>query len=366
MLKKIWIKGFRNLKEVTLSFEYDQNFFFLGGNNQGKTNFLESLFFLGNAHSPFESILSNLIHFDENEAFIGADFVHKNASNRLYFKLTKDGQRFVFFNNKSLKIYKNLKTLINIDFISADIIRVFQDYSDQRRMVLDRFCAAYFTEYQALFRKYEKAVKQKNVLLKSNPTRDQVKIWNNQLINMSDEIFTFRLRALEEVECVLKELVFRVFPDLVGEFKLGYVAKGIDYINVTDYSLVLSKRLNDGYEKECRAGYSLYGPHRDDFEVVVNGKSLFTFYSRGVNRTLSILFKLACLILLDKKYDNFPILLLDDSFAEIDFGVKKKLVEVIEEKARFFYCSTIEDDKLLFRDVRMFKVIQGNILDALS
>ena len=163
MLKKVWIKGFRNLKEVTLTLDSDQSLFFLGENNQGKTNFLESIFFLGHGLSPIEDNISNLVHFEESEAYLGADFVRQEVTNRLYFKITKDGKRVGFINNKSLKVFKSIRSLLNIDFISADIIRLFQDYPDQRRVVLDRFCSVFFSEYQAILRKYEKVIKQKNM-----------------------------------------------------------------------------------------------------------------------------------------------------------------------------------------------------------
>ena len=88
------------------------------------------------------------------------------------------------------------------------------------------------------------------------------------------------------------------------------------------------QRLSDKFEqkiclKKKAIGYCLYGPHRDDYDILINGKSVFHFYSRGINRIVSVfLMKVAQLRLIQSVYDTFPMLLLDDTFAELDLKNK--------------------------------------------
>ena len=139
MLKKVWFKSVRNLNEVVLPIESDKNYFFYGFNNQGKTNILESLYFIGNGGSPIGAKLSNLVSFQSDHAIYGGEFNHQSNSHRIYFKVSKEGKKEAFFNNKRLTSYRNLKRLLNIEFISADIILIFKESPDLRRKELDGF-----------------------------------------------------------------------------------------------------------------------------------------------------------------------------------------------------------------------------------
>ena len=103
----------------------------------------------------------------------------------------------------------------------------------------------------------------------------------------------------------------------------------------------------------------LYGPHRDDFCLCVNDKSLYLFYSRGISRTFSILLKWQQLLLMRDKKQLHPILLLDDTFAELDVVMKEKLVGMIDGEAQVFYTSVIPQDEGLFTAVQRFNVSEG-------
>jgi DNA replication and repair protein RecF len=359
MLKKLWVKDYRNFDEFVIDLGKKSNFLIIGGNNQGKTNFLESIYFLGNGQSPRESYLGNLVNFDKQEAFLGLDFQKKDTTNRIYFKIGKDGKRVGLYNNKQIRSLSALGKQLDIEYISADIIRIFTESPDFRRKELDRFCSLYFDEYSKHLKAYEKVIKQKNRLIKSTQDKNGIRLWNKQLLEYAGYIVALRKQALvclsEELVTLSRDVEDSFSRDLVIHYK-NFALQEHDNESYLD---ILSKKLEDSIEKEIMVGYSLYGPHRDDFYITINEKSLFSFYSRGINRIFAILFKIAQFRKLSTEHRCFPVLLMDDAFAELDLNMKKKMVCLLDGMAQLFYTTVLEEDVSLFSDAQVFKMKKG-------
>ncbi len=362
MIKKLWIKGYRNLEEKVLNIENFSSILIFGENNQGKTNFLEAIFFLINGKSPLENQIENIVSFYEKEAVIGGDFTTFSGENRLYCKLTKEGKKFSILNGKTLRTFSYLKHHVRAEFISSDIIRLFKDSPQFRRTELDQFCGLYFKEYGFLLKKYEKVIKQKNTLLKESPEVSKIRFWNEELIKLAKDIVIYRKQALEKINGVLDEL------RIDGNFELSPLKIEYVYINLKiegpeqKYEEALREKCESEIQKEIAVGYSLYGPHRDDFIIKIEEKSLFLFCSRGINRLVAILLKLAQLLSLQKKEEAFPILLLDDAFAEIDSFIKEKVIQLMFNKQIFtVYASVLKQDKTFFKEPLILTIVQGKL-----
>ena len=125
MLRKLWVKGLRNLKEFNLDLQEISHVYILGENNQGKTNFLESLYLLGNGHSPVTSRPEYVVNFDQDHAIIGGEVLLSDQSYRVYIKIYADGKRDILINQKLIRTYSTLKKYLNIDFLSADILHTY-------------------------------------------------------------------------------------------------------------------------------------------------------------------------------------------------------------------------------------------------
>ena len=92
--------------------------------------------------------------------------------------------------------------------------------------------------------------------------------------------------------------------------------------------------------------------------------SLFSFFSRGVNRVMAILLTLASLSLKHTQYGVFPILLLDDTFAELDLEMKQRLMRFIMLKTQFFYATVLPDDVAVLETVKLFEVDSGVVTEG--
>lgn len=360
MLKKLWIKGFRNFNEVNLDFSSSSKWFFFGDNNQGKSNLLESIYFLTTGKSPREEVLKNLVGFQKPEALLGADFETDAGLHRVYLKLSSDGVRQSMVNNVVVRSFAQLSKLICVSYVSADLIRVFQDSPEGRRHFLDGFCTLYFSEYGSLLKKYSRVVSQKNRLLKTSPELESVLVWNRQLCLLSKSVYEFRLEGLKLLSLVVNELASNFVS---GDVSLKYVIRGYDHENLSseDYFEWLLERVNGAFIKERALGYSLYGAHRDDFYIEIEGKKLMTFFSRGINRVMSLLIYVSELVILNREGASFPVLLLDDALAELDFKMKVGLLDLMGRYTQLFYASVLEEDKLIFGEGCIVRIDSGEI-----
>ena len=146
---------------------FDKNIFIYGDNNQGKTNFIESLFVVGNGKSTMNAPLENLVRFNKKEAIIGVD-LDTEESDRFYLKISNLGKKQGLLNNNPLRSLKDIQKKLNIEYVSADIIRIFQENAEFRRKDLDNFCIKYNDTYESILRNYERTLKQKNSRLQLN------------------------------------------------------------------------------------------------------------------------------------------------------------------------------------------------------
>lgn len=361
MLKKVWIKQFRNIDEVVFDFTDRSQIFFTGQNNQGKTNLLEALYFLGNGKSPLTSFHENMVQFDSVKALIGCDSGVENETFRVYGQVDRDGGRSFFLGDKKLGAYRQLKQYLNVDFLSADVSRVLSENASGRRTELDGFCKGYFSGYSTLLKQVERVVRQKNRTIKDGGTSEEIKAWNVSLVTLGSQLVSVRLKGLKILEDMLIPLVREMGLTEFGTIQLEYVPFRLERLRgvADDYSDALAAVIAKNFDKEIRAGYSLYGPTKDDFEIMINGKSLVEFYSKGINRLFAILLKLAEMLALEQKFARFPVLLLDDTFAELDRRMKQKLAAVISRYTQVFYTSVLEEDLDLFDDVTVYRVDQG-------
>lgn len=361
MIKTLWIKGFRNLKETVVEFS-DSPLFVYGQNNQGKTNFLEAFYVLRNGASVIQSPLEDLVNFEEKEAVLGLDFYSKETPNRYYLKLSNEGSKQAILNEKELKSFRSIKSKFWVEFISADVIRIFQESPDFRRKDLDAFCGALFEEYKPELKKLEKMLKQKNAALKKE-SYDQIPLWNKQIAHVATDIVSLRQQALrilnEEVNSIIKEIL----PEYQDNVVISYIMTRLEGdFDPETYAETLLTKFDEDIFKEQALCYSLCGPQRDDFRIDIDNKELYSIYSRGINRTMAIVIKLAQLTLIEEHTKSFPLLLLDEIFAELDSEKKKQIIPFITQKTQCIFATIQPEDKAYFDSVDVYEMKDGTLV----
>jgi DNA replication and repair protein RecF len=217
-----------------------------------------------------------------------------------------------------------------------------------RRAALDRIATGRFPAYGAALATYTRALQQRNGLLRAireeTADRDQLRYWDEPLLDSGGEVVAARLRVLVELAAPLQAAHAEIAPEEAEDgLALRYLTNAPARTGESPRD-ALERRLAETAEKEAWNGTTLVGPHRDDLAFELDGRDLAGFASRGQQRTAILAFKLAELDLLTALDGRPPILLLDDVFSELDPDRRSHLVRRIAELPQAFVTTTTLDD----------------------
>lgn len=358
MITKFWLKYFRNITEITVDLRDNKHCYIFGDNNQGKTSILEAIFVASKQKTLGDNQVTELIQYSQEGAYIGLQ-IEKETKHRLYVKCDLTGKVVSTLDNK--KENKKQAQKRNIEYISADALHIFQKEPLYRRKILDQFSCKLIPNYEDKQRTYEKLLRQKNKYLKeANIDEKFIATLNSQLATLAKEIVINRIHVLSLIEQELNKKMTLKSKLNVDNISIEYKMKRVSVNNIQNYEAVLLTMMEEDKHKERILGYSLSGPQRDDFEIKLGDKSIFSFFSRGINRCYAILFKLAQIQILSQK-ETSTCLLLDDTFAEIDQQNKKYLLEDISDKYQVFYATTSANDFDFFNETCLINVNKGKV-----
>jgi DNA replication and repair protein RecF len=321
-LEDLRVVNFRNLKNVQLKF-FDKNIFY-GENAQGKTNLLESIYFLFTGKSfrtPYEK---ELINWNEESFYIKGNVLWQDQKLILETALSKTDKK-VKINQKLLKRQKDMIFLFPVVVFSQEEIESFKEGPSERRYILDRFISTLSYKYHKSLSEYYKVLYQRNLTLKSDGNVD---IWNSSLIKSGTYILIERLKIINK----LRQLIHSLSLDLLGKdfLEIEYYSS-INLGNMDEENLMknFELKLKESFEDENKKGYTLVGPHRDDLRFYIKKDSLRydmrKYASAGERKLAFIIFKLATVKLLSEFRKEKPILIIDDLFGDLD-EEKQKLI----------------------------------------
>lgn len=197
-------------------------------------------------------------------------------------------------------------------------------------------------KYFYLLRRYEKILANRNKLLKETKDievlRQTIDIWDRVLVDVAEKIIKERERFIKEITPFAEKALDYISG---GKEKLRVEYKGLKSENQT-YSEILAKKLKQNIEKDFKLGYTSIGPHRDDIDIYLNEIEVKNFASQGQQRTVALSLKLAELEIMKQKTGEYPILLLDDVFSELDSERREKLLKFTTRTQTFITCTDFD------------------------
>lgn len=356
-LKNLGLKNYRNCDDICLKFTR-QKTLIIGKNAQGKTNILESIYFLSDLKSPRTSTISDLIKFGADKFEINADVEKNNTDIELDFSYDSEKKREIKVNKVKCSA-KDFKSVVKTVLFSTKDLLLLRGTPQDRRDWLDRAISQIYPAYDERLSKYEKIRIQKNNLLKSEYIDETLlDIYNDQLVITGANIIFLRKKFLKEIEKIATEKHRTISDSEI--FTLNYTCPEDDIDNISEY---LKQKLIEHRSEEFGRKQACVGPHRDDIEFKINGMDAVKFASQGQQRTLVLALKLGELEIIKEKTGYAPILLLDDVLAELDETRQNYLLKSIEKDTQTIITSV---DTLLFeeeflRDVEIYDIENGQI-----
>jgi DNA replication and repair protein RecF len=231
-----------------------------------------------------------------------------------------------------------------------------------------------YPNYYHLLVDYNKIMKQRNNLLKSNKNKDNsevmMSVWDEQLATVGSKIIIYRLNFLKRLKIIAHEIHSEISHDtevLEIIYQSNYLPKNLEDEDLYDkiYSGILWL-LKDKLSIDSKRGYTSVGPHRDDLNFFINGNESRKFASQGQVRTVALSLKLSEISIIKESLDERPILILDDVLSELDSIRQNQLVQYISELQTFI--TTTEINSLLYErisDAKMIQIKNGSITEGI-
>jgi len=354
------LKNYRNCKDIELDLN-SKKILIIGKNAQGKTNILESIYFLSTLKSQRTINNLELINFEEKTVEINAE-VEKNSSIELDFYYDKEKKREIKVNK--LKTRPKESVLKTVLFSTQDLL-LLRGTPQNRRDWLDVAISQIYPAYDDRLNKYNKIRVQKNNFLKEYSQNDTLfEVYNEQLTILGSNIIYLRKKFLKEIEKIAQEKHSTISQSEQLTIKYDCNFLNEDDIEIEEISEKFKQKLEERKKEEIQRGQSLVGPHRDDIIFYINGQESTKFASQGQQRTIVLSLKLAELDIVTQKTGEPPVLLLDDVLAELDDIRQNYLLKTINESTQTIITSvdTLLFDEKFLEGVMVYKIEHGKIL----
>ncbi len=356
-IETVSIANFRNYKNLDIKFDDKVNVF-IGKNAQGKTNLLESIYFCCIGKSFKSCKDKDTIKWGEEKGSIKLLAKKKYREEKIEIKLDKTKKKTVLVNGLPIRKIGDLIGEINIVFFSPQELKLVRESPDERRKFMDISISQNNKRYFYQLSRYEKILANRNKLLKNSQTIETVKetidIWDRALVMSAKYIAFEREKFVKEI-CPYAEKANLFLSEGKENLRLEYVC-GCDVKLDDNFEKELEKKLKKNIEKDFKLGYTTLGTHRDDIDIYLNDVEVKSFGSQGQQRTVGLALKLAELENMNNINGEYPILLLDDVFSELDLDRQKRLLKFVSRTQTFITCT---DERKI--DGKLFFIENGNI-----
>ena len=336
-----------------------------GNNGQGKTNWLEAIHVLARTKSFRTQRLQETIRFGEEIAIVRG-VVNAGVELKRDLQVTVQGStKSIFVNQKREAVARYLSQLQVFSFTAADL-EVVRGMPEARRRFLDRGITSITPAYLQTVADYNRVIKQKNRLLQTaleselslNRIEDLISPWNEQLVKHAVMMHRERTSYVQRLNEVLERQLFDR-RNLNARYLSSLEGKG----NLADYESLLRSRLSLRLQAEAASGHSLIGPHRDDLEILLDGREIKVFGSSGQQRSALLLLDLAAISLYNLSSSDHPVFIIDDVDAELDEGRIKHLLEYLENRTQTFITTSKRSHvEGFFSRASVFEIEDGKVL----
>lgn len=362
ILKRISILNYKNLEQVELDCSPKMNCF-IGQNGMGKTNLLDAVYYLSfckSATNPIDS--QNMMHQQDFFVIQGFYETESGDTEEIYCGM-KRRQKKQFKRNK--KEYTRLSDhigFIPLVMVSPSDSELISGGSEERRRFMDVVISQYDKEYLEALIRYNKALQQRNTLLKNEQGFDEelMEVWEEMMAASGEVVYRKRCAFIEEF--------IPIFQAFYSQISQNKEEVGLVYESHAQQGNLV-QLLKESRQRDQIMGYSLKGIHKDDLLMQLGDYPIKKEGSQGQNKTYLIALKLAQFDFLRRTGSHTtPLLLLDDIFDKLDASRVEQIVKLVagDKFGQIFITDTNRDhlDKIMQKiegEYKVFSVEDGAI-----
>jgi len=340
--------------------------FLVGENGQGKTNFLEALYYCVYA-SSFRGAHDSEIAQNETKDFsvkITAtdNFTMRNVCGEVFVKFEKN-KKSIFVDGKKTEDRKELLSAVPCIVFCHEDMDFVKGSPEKRRWFFDQVLSLYDSAYLEDLRCYRRAIRSRNIVLKDN-IKQKLDGNPKALLDTLDRQCAFYGIKLMEKRYTAARLFSDVFAPLYNEVSdisgmtIKYTPSWKSYNEEESFNWLLRRRLID-----MAAGISLTGPHRDRYNFTIGKTDFVTNASTGQRRLLALLLRVSQARRFSEMTGRKPVLLLDDVLLEMDGEKRRRFLSVLPGYDQAFFTFLPEEPFYQYQrdDTLVYRVKNGRI-----
>lgn len=356
-LQKLDIYHVRNIEQATLYPAAKINLIY-GHNASGKSSLLEAIHLLGRANSFRATTIKNVIHFSHHDLIVSGKVLFNNGHVSV-LGIQHDGKHLQIRIDEETKHSRaELAYALPVQLIHPKSYQLLDGGPQLRREFMDWGVFNQHSEFLNQWRHFKKALSQRNALLKIRRL-GELNVWNHELQQYGTIVADYRQQYLQELTPIFLKIATR-FLDLD--------CLKLQLLSGWEQTCSLLDKLTADLEKDLRYGFTHSGPHRADFQLLLNTRKAKDFVSRGQLKLLVLSLKLAQVQHLLNAGFHSGCVLIDDAVAELDLPSRAKLLQcLVAMDVQVFMTATEKDefgDLNHLGEYKMFHVKQGGVVEV--
>ena len=354
LLTQLQIKNFRNLENAKITPVSGVNLI-VGDNASGKTSLLEAIYYLSHIRSFRTQYVTDLILRERPYLQLVASIeTTEQQSIPLGIRRSRNKSE-IRVNRQPIQRVSDIAVQFPVLAIHPDSYKLITGSPSQRRQYLDWGVFHVEHGFFKAWQRFKKALAQRNASLKSKQKNDVCQLWNSEIHKTAHYIDQLRQQYFDKLRPYFHQLTKQFFVDNVVdiEYRRGWSA---------DYELI--DLLEENLNKERMKGYTQFGPHRAELLIKVNGQSAQTCISRGQQKLLVALMRLAQAMQFTEVTSTPCVLLYDDLPAELDANHRRLILSVLSKMNIQLFLTAIEKQQLdlsAWEIKKMFHVEHGRL-----
>lgn len=336
-IESLRLKKFRNYSDQTIQLKNGMNLI-LGENGIGKTNLLESIYLLSTTRSHRNDDEKDMISFGEEFASVEAIVVNKNGKDRLNIILHKKGKT-LSLNNNMIKRNSEFIGKVNAVIFSPSEMNLFDDSPRERRRLIDMEIGKLSVGYMYNLSNYLKYLKQRNAYLKQGSDKVMLDTYTEMIFDPQIKIIKERDSFINALNAYLSYF-YNEISGSQNELKMVYKS----FIKEKKDVNLMKEEIKETYDKMLERDMTLkqtnIGIHREDYEFYLNDLNVAKYCSQGQKRMVILALKLALVQIIYQIKREYPILLLDDVFSELDSNHRICLIKLLPNSIQTIITTT--------------------------
>ena len=341
LITNLNLTNYRSYTTLDLSLDPGVSIF-VGKNGEGKTNIAEAILYLTFLSSHRASGNTPLIKLGNQSAYIRAKVKYPEREILVELEINSDKANRAKVNQNQVRSQKEIFGIVQTIYFSPEDLDIVRGDPSERRRFIDQFLTLRSPRIAGVISDYERAVKQRNSLLKTRASIDALNPWDKQVAELGGELITLRMLALDELKPIFNQVYKGISETKPAEIVYKSSIENPS-LNQRENSEKITERLINNRGAELERGLTLTGPHRDDLLLILGDHLVKGYASHGESWSIALSLKLATYNLL--KSDGLsPILILDDVFSELDEERRERLAEIAKAAEQTIITVAVEND----------------------